>query len=229
MKKIRAALAAGVALSAVLVAAPAFAQFGMLGALASAKANSGKANAATNAVASIQAAGQAQAMAFSTEGLPPAAALLAPTPIAGATGKYMSPISASGEPAAWVARAVTAANASGVGAVAGNMATDKLAEQASAKLASMVPVPGLGMLAGRATKAVAASAGKGIAAQAYGGEAFVKSSSDQSFNTVQELAIYLYVNHSGRADYANLLKATATVYPDFQASYQPAVQSASLK
>ena len=51
MKKIRAALAAGVALSTIAVAAPAFAQFGALGALAAARANSGRANTATAAAA----------------------------------------------------------------------------------------------------------------------------------------------------------------------------------
>ena len=71
MKKIQAALAAGAALSTVLVAPPAFAQFGMLGALAAARANTGNANATTNAVA----AAASDANAFSSEGLPPAAAL----------------------------------------------------------------------------------------------------------------------------------------------------------
>ena len=233
MNKIRTAFAAGVALSTVLVAAPAFAQFGMLGALASARANTGSANATTTAVANALAqaplAAQAQAAAFSPAGLPPAAALVAPTPVAGNAGKYMSPYTAAGEPAAWVAKAQGSA-VGAVGAMAGNYVGDKVAEQATAKLASMVPVPGLGMLAGRAAKAATSAAAKGVTQAAVGGgEAFIKSSSDQSFDSLQDLAIYLYVNHSSRADYAAALTATAAVYPEFQASYLPAVQSASLK
>jgi hypothetical protein len=237
MKKIQTALAAGAALSTVLVAAPAFAQFGMLGALASARANTGGANAATSAMANAQAQAQAaaaaQAAAFSPVGLPPAAALVAPTPVAGNTGKYMSPYTAAGEPAAWVAKAQgSAAGAVGgaVGNYVGDKVADKVAEQATAKLATMVPVPGLGLLAGRAAKAATSAAAKGVTQAAVGGgEAFIKSSSDLSFNSVQDLAIYLYVNHSSRPDYAAALAATAAVYPDFQASYLPAVQSASLK
>lgn len=234
MKKIHAAVAAGVALSTILVAAPAFAQFGgMLGALAASRANTANANAATsamaNAQAQAQATAQAQAAAFSPVGLPPAAALVAPTPIAGNTGKYMSPFTAAGEPAAWVAKAQGSA-AGAVGAMAGNYVGDKVAEQATAKVASMVPVPGLGMLAGRMARSASAAAAKNVTQTAVGGgEAFIKSSSDQSFNTVQDLAIYLYVNHSARADYAAALQATTAVYPEFQASYLPAVQSASLK
>jgi hypothetical protein len=233
MKKIHAALAAGVALSTVLVAAPAFAQFGMLGALAAARANTGNTNAATSAMANAQAQSQAQAQAqaaaFSPVGLPPAAALVAPTPIAGNTGKFMSPYTAAGEPAGWVAKAQGSA-AGAVGSMAGNYIGDKVAEQASAKVASMVPVPGLGLLAGRAARAASGAAAKGATQAAVGGgEAFIKSSSDQSFDSLQDLAIYLYVNHSSRADYAAALAATAAVYPEFQASYLPAVQSASLK
>lgn len=237
MKKIHAALAAGAALSTVLVAAPAFAQFGMLGALAAARANTANASAATSAMANAQAQSQAQAQlqaqaqaaAFSPVGLPPAAALVAPTPIAGNAGKYMSPFTAAGEPAAWVAKAQGSA-AGAVGAMAGEYVGDKVAQQATAKLATMVPVPGLGMLAGRAAKAATTAAAKGASQGAVGGgEAFIKSSSDQSFNSVQDLAVYLYVNHSSRPDYAAALQAAAAVYPDFQASYLPAVQSASLK
>jgi hypothetical protein len=233
MNKIRAALAAGVALSTIAVAAPAFAQFGALGALAAARANSGRANTATaavtNAQAEAQAAAAAQAAAFSPVGLPPAAALVSPSPIAGNSGQFMSPYTAAGAPAAWVAKTQGSA-AGAVGAMAGNYVGDKVAEQATAKLATMVPVPGLGMLAGRAAKAPTAAAAKGAAqAAAGGGEAFIKSSSDLSFNSLQDLAIYLYVNHSSRPDYAAALAATAAVYPQFQASYLPAVQSASLK
>lgn len=233
MNKIRAALAAGVALSTVAVAAPAFAQFGALGALAAARANSGKANTATSAVANAQAEAQAaaaaQAAAFSPVGLPPAAALVSPTPVAGNGGQFMSPYTAAGQQAAWVAKTQGSA-AGAVGAMAGNYVGDKVAEQATAKLATMVPVPGLGMLAGRAAKAATTAAAKGAAQAAVGGgEAFIKSSSDVSFNSLQDLAIYLYVNHSSRPDYAAALAATAAVYPQFQANYLPAVQSASLK
>ena len=114
--------------------------------------------------------------------------------------------------------------------MAGNYVGDKVAEQATAKIASMVPVPGLGLLAGRAAKAATTAAAKGATQAAVGGgEAFIKSSSDVSFNSLQDLAIYLYVNHSARPDYAAALAATAAVYPQVQTSYLPAVQSASLK
>ena len=225
MKKIHAALAASVAMSAVLAVSPAFAQFGMLGALAAARANTGNANATTNALA----AATNNANAFSAEGLPAAAALVSPTPIAGTTGKFMSPFTSDGVTAGWVTKSMSVGAAGSVGAMAGNYAGQKAAEKATEQMAAMVPIPGMGFLAQKAGKQLGAAAGRGLALQAIGGEAFLKSSTDQSFNSLQDMAVYMYVNHSGHADYAKILAATAAIYPEFQAVYLPAVQSASLK
>lgn len=225
MKKFQAVSAVAVMTSALMAAAPASAQFGMLGALASARANSGNANATTAAAASVLNAGNA----YASEGLPAPAALVSPTPIEGTTGKYMSPFTSDGVTAGWVTKSMQVQAAGAVGAMAGNYAGQKAAEKAAQQMATAIPIPGMGFLAQKAGKSMGAAAGRGLALQAIGGEEFLKSSTDLSFNSLQDMAVYMYVNHSTHADYPKVAAAVAAIYPEFQTIYLPAVQSASLK
>jgi hypothetical protein len=219
------ALGASITVAVVASAAPAFAQFGLANALLRNSSNANSAASAATAAANL-AASAAPITAVSA----PAPELLAsPKAIEGTTGKFMSPFTSDGVTAGWVTKAMSVKASGAVGAMAGSAAGQYAANKAANQMASIVPIPGMSFLAQRAGKAAGEAAGRGMALQSIGGEAFLKSSTDLSFNTLQEMAIYMYVNHSTHPDYAKIVDATTTIYPDFKAAYGPALQTASLK
>jgi hypothetical protein len=212
------ALTAGITAA---TAAPAYAQFGGLGALMS-----GRNSTAANAV-NAAAAASAPITAVAARGTPDQ--LASPKAIEGTTGKYMSPFTSDGVTAGWVTKAMGVKASGAVGSMVGSAAGNYAANKATNQMASMVPIPGMSFLAQRAGKAAGEAAGRGMALQSIGGVEFLKSSTDLSFNSLQDMAIYMYVNHSTHPDYAKIVDATASIYPEFKTAYGPALQTASLK
>lgn len=215
------ALAATITAIATTAAAPAHAQFGMLGSMMGSRGNTAA------AAASAMTAANTPITAVTASGTPEQ--LASPKPIEGTTGKYMSPFTSDGVTAGWVTKAMAVKASGAVGSMVGSAAGNYAANQAANQMASMVPIPGMSFLAQRAGKSMGEAAGRGMALQSIGGEAFLKSSTDLSFNTVQEMAVYMYVNHSTHPDYAKIVDATATIYPEFKTGYGPALQTAALK
>jgi hypothetical protein len=138
----------------------------------------------------------------------------APQPIVGNTGKYMSPYTEDGTVAAWVEKGKSASAGAGIGGFLGAQAGQKLAEN----------IPFVGGMIGQA---VGESAGRAIALKMVGGEEFIRANSDLSFNTVQELAVYMYAKNSAHKDYQEALKLTQAIYPDLKEAYFPAIAMAS--
>lgn len=213
---------AAVGLLCVVAAAPASAQFGALGGLMNRNNNASGAAAAASALVGA-------ATAYSNAGLPDPGTLRPPTPIQGTAGKFMSPFTSDGVTAGWVTKSMQVQAAGAVGSMAGSYAGDKVANQAASHLASAVPIPGMSFLAQKAGKAAGQAAGHGIALQAIGGEAFLKSSTDLSFNTLEDMAVFMYANYYSHADYQKIAAATAAIYPEFPTVYQKAIQTASRK
>jgi hypothetical protein len=56
---------------------------------------------------------------------------------------------------------------------------------------------------------------------------FICNSSDLSFNSPDDMAIYLYVKHSSHEHYQNALKASFGIYPEFEQRYHIALANAS--
>ncbi len=142
-------------------------------------------------------------------------ALTAPTPIEGSAGQYASPYTSDGVTAGWVTKSMQIKAGGQVGTVAGNYLGQKAAEK----------IPFVGGFMG---KKVGAMAGRSLALQSIGGEAFIRSSTDLSFNSLSDMAVFMYVNYSTTPDYPKVLEATYAVYPEFQAAYASALQSASV-
>ncbi|MFD1190764.1 hypothetical protein [Phenylobacterium conjunctum] len=140
--------------------------------------------------------------------------LKAPTPIEGTTGKYASPFTSDGVTAGWVTKSMQVKAAGQIGSMAGNYAGQKAMEQ--------VPFVG-GFLGKKAGEAL----GRQAALSAIGGEAFIRSSTDLSFNSLNDMALFMYVNYSSNPDYQKILDATYAIYPEFQTAYLPALQAAS--
>lgn len=142
-------------------------------------------------------------------------ALTAPPPIEGSAGKYASPFTSDGVTAGWVTKSMSVKAAGQIGSMAGNYAGQKAMEQ----------VPFVGGFLG---KKAGAAMGRGIALRAIGGEEFLRTSTDLSFNSLNDMALFMYVNYSTNPEYQKILDATYAIYPDFQAAYMPALQSASV-
>ena len=137
--------------------------------------------------------------------------LNAPAPIMDNSGAFLSPYRCDGTPTEWSNKAMTA----GAGAAAGGMLAGKAAEK----------VPFIGGLFAKKAKAMGAQTG---AVTAAGGMDFIKSTSDLSFNTADELAVYLQAKHAALdPDFAKRVSAAMAIYPDLKSKYTTAVQAAA--
>lgn len=138
---------------------------------------------------------------------------VAPEPVADKGGKFFLPFDKEGALTGWANKAIGAQVGAAVGAKAG--------EKAGSMLASKVPFAG-GLLAMGAKKK-----GKELGAlAAVGGADFVKSSSSLSFNSLQEMSLYMHLNYSANADYVKGLAAAAAIYPDLFTTYEATVKKA---
>jgi hypothetical protein len=141
----------------------------------------------------------------------PAPAPSAAGVIEGATGLYMSPFTSDGVTAGWITKSLQVKAAGQIGAMAGNYLGQKAMEN--------VPFVG-GFLGKKAGEAM----GRQMALSAIGGEEFLRSSSDLSFNTAQALVDWTMANHGSREDINQVMQAVIAIYPDVQTPYLVAAQ-----
>ncbi len=154
------------------------------------------------------------AMSAPTIAQPGQLAMIAPEPIYGNTGEYMSPYTEDGVVAMWVDKALNAKMGAAIGRQVGAKAGEKLMEN--------IPFFG-GMLGQKAGDA----AGRAIAIEASGGWEYIKEHSDLSFNSLSDMSVYLYANHSGHPQFQEVLEATFEIYPEMRQTYYAALQNAS--
>lgn len=141
--------------------------------------------------------------------------IVAPQPILGSTGAFMSPFTEDGTVALWVEKGKSARSGSNIGGFLG--------AQAGQRLASQIPFVG-----GFLGQSVGESAGRAVALQMVGGESFIRANSDISFNSVHDLAVYMYAKNSAHKDFAEALALTQEIYPELKTAYYPAIAQASL-
>ena len=160
-------------------------------------------------------------IANETQVLTPGAELEAPTPRNDTKGKFISPYRSDGELADWANRAINAT----AGAVVAGEATDRATGSAVNQLAGKVPG---GALVGGLLKKKAKDKAKELGAvTAVGGWDYIKKTSDLSFNSADELAVYMHATHSDTdVDFAKALSAAFSVYPELKDAYEPAVRNA---
>jgi len=149
-----------------------------------------------------------------TMSLPSPDELRAPAPIQGNGGKYMCPYTSDGVLAEWTDKAVNAKIGATIGKHAGAYAGQKALQQ--------VPFVG-GLLGSKAGEA----AGRAIAIETCGGMENIRATSDLSFNTVENMAVYMYVHHSTHEHYQGAVKACSDIYPQFGKRYHGAIRKAA--
>jgi hypothetical protein len=71
------------------------------------------------------------------------------------------------------------------------------------------------------------TAGRAVALKMVGGEEFIKANSDMSFNSVRDLALYMYVRNSTHKDFQQALELTQQIYPELKQEYYAAIIAAS--
>lgn len=140
--------------------------------------------------------------------------LIAPEPIHSNTGKFMCPYTSDEVLAEWVDNAIKAKAAGSIGGAIGAYAGAKALEQ----------IPFVGGFLG---EKVGNKIGKEIAIKSAGGMEFITKSSDLSFNSMNDMSIYLYAKYSANEHYQDALNAVFSIYPEFKQGYHVALAQAS--
>jgi hypothetical protein len=144
---------------------------------------------------------------------PVASAITPPDGIPDNSGKYMAPYTSDGVVCEWVDKAVKAKMGSAVGGAIGAYAGQKAMEN----------IPFIGGMLGQK---LGASMGREIAIKSAGGWEMIKKTSDISFNTVDELSVWMFAKYSTNEHYKEVLAATMEIYPEMKQHYYVAIQHA---
>lgn len=126
----------------------------------------------------------------------------------------MCPYTQDGVVAPWVDKAINAEIGATIGKTAGAYLGAKALEQ--------IPLVG-GILGSK----VGDAAGRAIAIQACGGMDYIKSSSDLSFNSADDLVVWLYATKSTNEHYQQVFKAVCEIYPEVKKRQVVAIQNAA--
>lgn len=142
--------------------------------------------------------------------------LIAPEPILDSSGAYVSPYLASGAEAPWVGRLATT-----------DMFAQATTERAGRRAGSRLAGGGLlGAVAGEVAGGAARKASREAAFEALGGEEKMREESDLSFNTADDLIVWLHVNHRKNEGFERARKATGLIYPEVVDRWYSALDNA---
>ena len=140
---------------------------------------------------------------------PEASSLVVPEPREDAEGAYLSPYTSDDVIARWVEKGMNAK----VGAQLGSMAGQKAMEN--------VPLIG-GFVGDAAGKEI----GREAAIQLVGGMEYMRSTTDLSFDNVDDAVIYTYARHFEHPDYQKVIDLVGSIYPEYQERYSEIILNA---
>lgn len=152
--------------------------------------------------------------------------LQAPTPRADGQGKFVSPYTADGQLTTWAQAGKGATTASIVGGEVGKRAADTALVGAAVRMPGIASVPGSGVLMGMLSKKATKEAEEASAVVLMGGWDSIRSGSDQSFDTLDDLILFMHARYVNHPDYSSALAATIALYPELDARYEPAIEEA---
>jgi hypothetical protein len=144
--------------------------------------------------------------------LPKPETLVSPTPIQGNTGKFLNPYRADGTLTPWADKGVHS-------------------NRMAAALGGLVASEAVGYvdITGFASNGADQLIKQQGAIAAAGGDQYMKSTSDSSFNRREDFSVYLYVNHSTNEFYKKTLELLTEIYPDMRSFYEMDVRNAPKK
>jgi hypothetical protein len=140
--------------------------------------------------------------------------LTLPMPIQGAEGEYLCSLTKDKTLAEWSDKMANVGLATSIGKTAGAIAGQQLLKQ--------VPFVG-GILGDWAGEKI----GQKIAIESAGGMDFIKKTTELSFNSPEDLALYLYITYYDGEHYSEAIKAEMSLYPEFKKKYVQALVNAS--
>lgn len=153
-------------------------------------------------------------------------ALQAPTPRADGQGQFVSPYTAAGQLTAWAQTGMSATTAGVVGGEVGKVAATTAAVTVISRAPGLASVPGSGVLMGMFSKKAAKEVEEASPIVLMGGWDSIRGGSDQSFDSLDDLAVFMHAKHLNHPDYSSALAATIALYPELDARYEPAVEAA---
>lgn len=125
-------------------------------------------------------------------------------------GEFMSPYTSDGVLAEWVNIGTNASIGgtvgSGVGAAAGSMVADQVLDS----------VPFAGLIGGMIGSQMGKDAGREAAISASGGWETIRDSSDMSFDSLRDMAVYLTQKYGREPTYGDAMQVTLQVYPELE-------------
>jgi hypothetical protein len=152
--------------------------------------------------------------------------VVVPEPLADASGAYLAPYRADGSVADWVVD-MKAAKLLGDGAGrVGSEAAGDAGVKAGAKAGGLFGAVAGGVAGSVLGKKAASAVAKKAVMEAVGGEEGLRAASDQSFNDIDDLAVWLYAVHGSDDDFAEVKQATVTLYPELDKRWTKAIQAA---
>jgi len=141
--------------------------------------------------------------------------LEAPKSLEGGQGKFMVPFTDDGDLTEWASKALEAQAGAAVGEKAGS-AVGKT-------LGAKVPFGGL---MGASAKKKGKKVGTAVA---LGGMAFIKETTDQSLDNVDDYIVYLHVVHGANPDYQSGLASAMALHPEMEGRIDYAIKNAYKK
>lgn len=143
--------------------------------------------------------------------MPKPAQVVAPSPIMNNGGKYYCPYSQDDTIAEWVDQGITAQALRGIGGAIGR--------ELGSRAVSSIPIVG-SIFGNKAGKAL----GRAVAVELAGGWDKIKATSDMSFNSYREMAVWLYVTKGERKEFQQVLKLAGGIYPDLAKNFNKYVK-----
>lgn len=132
--------------------------------------------------------------------------IIPPQPILDNSGAYFAPYTQDDTIAEWVDIGLKAAGMKEVGGAVGQEAGRAIGQSAGGGLGGLI-----GSVAG---KEKGKQAGRERAVASAGGWEKIKETSDISFNSLEDLAAWLYATKSRRADYQDVMALVRQIFPE---------------
>lgn len=130
----------------------------------------------------------------------------APKPQPDANGEYISPYTSDGVMCEWTDKMANVSLASSIGGTVAAVAIQQ----------GLRNIPIAGAFLGIVGDKLGAAAGRKIAIESVGGWDYIKSKTDQSFATMEELAMHMYATYCYNEHYNSSLGALMELYPELK-------------
>ncbi|MFQ5647056.1 MAG: hypothetical protein ACE5GM_09010 [bacterium] len=159
--------------------------------------------------------------------LPAPETLALPEPVSDNTGRYLSPYTQDEVLAEWVDKVSQAKIGSFLGKTVclllSNASNPRVVRKGRRRRG---PIVVHGLVRNQVASRVGDEIGRDLAIKAIGGWEYIREKSDLSFNSLDNMIVYLYIKYSRTDHYQGALDAASTIYPQLERRYYRAIRNA---